>query len=195
MSNGYGATETTGVGTVLSGALSRARPESVGPAVPTMQLQVRDDDGTVLGEGEIGEVCIRGACVMLGYWRDPEATAKVMYPDRWYRTGDYGRIDDGVLTIDSRRQDLIIRGGENIYPIEIENRIVEHPDVVDAAVIGVDDRELGQVVKAFVVTREGASLTEPAVQEWVAAGLAGFKVPDRRRVPGPCCPTPRPARS
>jgi acyl-CoA synthetase (AMP-forming)/AMP-acid ligase II len=177
VSNGYGATETTGVGTVLSGPLSRARPESVGPAVPTMQLQVRDDDGTVLGEGEIGEVCIRGACVMLGYWRDPEATAKVMYPDRWYRTGDYGRIDDGVLTIDSRRQDLIIRGGENIYPIEIENRIVEHPDVVDAAVIGVDDRELGQVVKAYVVTREGVSLTETAVQEWVAAGLAGFKVP------------------
>jgi acyl-CoA synthetase (AMP-forming)/AMP-acid ligase II len=100
-----------------------------------------------------------------------------MYPDRWYRTGDYGRIDDGVLTIDSRRQDLIIRGGENIYPIEIENRIVEHPDVVDAAVIGVDDRELGQVVKAYVVTREGVSLTETAVQEWVAAGLAGFKVP------------------
>ena len=79
-------------------------------------------------------------------------------PDRWYRTGDYGRIDDGVLTIDSRRQDLIIRGGENIYPIEIENRLVEHPDVVDAAVIGVDDRELGQEVKAYVVTREGASL-------------------------------------
>ncbi len=177
VSNGYGATETTGVGTVLSGALSRARPESVGPAVPTMQLQVRDDEGTVLGEGEIGEVCIRGACVMLGYWRDPEATAKVMYPDRWYRTGDYGRIDDGVLTIDSRRQDLIIRAGENIYPIEIENRIVEHPDVVDAAVIGVDDRELGQVVKAYVVTREGVSLTETEVQEWVAAGLAGFKVP------------------
>jgi acyl-CoA synthetase (AMP-forming)/AMP-acid ligase II len=177
VSNGYGATETTGVGTVLSGALSRARPDSVGPAVPTMQLQVRSDAGTVLPEGEIGEVCIRGACVFLGYWRDPAATAEVMYPDGWYRTGDYGRIDDGVLSIDSRRQDLIIRGGENIYPIEIEHRIVEHPDIVDAAVIGVDDRDLGQVVKAYVVTREGASLAEKEVQEWVAEGLAGFKVP------------------
>jgi acyl-CoA synthetase (AMP-forming)/AMP-acid ligase II len=177
VSNGYGATETTGVGTVLSGALSRARPESVGPAVPTMQLQVRDDDGTVLGEGETGEICIRGACVMLGYWRDVEATEKVMYPDRWYRTGDFGRIDDGVLIVDSRRQDLIIRAGENIYPIEIEHRIVEHPDVVDAAVVGMDDRDLGQVVKAYVVTREGASLTEREVQDWVAARLARFKVP------------------
>ncbi|MEX2100227.1 MAG: class I adenylate-forming enzyme family protein [Acidimicrobiia bacterium] len=181
VSNGYGATETTGVGTVIGGALSRARPDSVGPAVPTMQLQVRDADGSpdgrVLDEGEIGEVCIRGACVFLGYWGDPEATEKSLYADRWYRTGDFGRIDDGVLYIDSRREDLILRGGENIYPIEIEHRIVEHPDVVDAAVIGVPDRELGQVVKAYVVTREGVTLPEHEVQEWVGKSLAGFKVP------------------
>ena len=179
VSNGYGATETTGVGTVLSGALGRARPDSVGPAVPTMQLQVRDPDGRVLPEGELGEVCIRGACVFLGYWDDPAATAASLWPDRWYRTGDFGRIDRGVLVIDSRREDLIIRAGENISPIEVEHRIVEHPDVIDAAVVGVPDRELGQAVRAYVVARPGSVLTERDVQAWVAAGLAAFKVPTR----------------
>ena len=178
VSQGYGATETTGAGTIIGGASSRTHPESVGPPVPTMQLQVRDENGDVLGEGEVGEVCIRGACVFLGYWNNPEATEKSLYADRWYRTGDFGRIDDGMLYIDSRRQDLILRGGENIYPIEIEHCIVEHPDIVDAAVIGVPDRDLGQVVKAYVVTREGATLSAHEVQKWVGKSLASYKVPE-----------------
>ena len=115
--------------------------------------------------------------MFLGYWDDPEATAAVLDADRWYRTGDYGRIDDGVLYIDSRMRDLIIRGGENIYPIEIEHRLVEHPDVADAAVIGVDHRELGQEVKAVRRPARGRVARRRRVQEWVAAVLAAFKVP------------------
>jgi acyl-CoA synthetase (AMP-forming)/AMP-acid ligase II len=116
--------------------------------------------------------------VFLGYWDDPEATAAAFWPGRWYRTGDFGRFEDGVMFIESRMRDMILRGGENIYPIEIEHRLVEHPAIVDAAVIGVDHRELGQEVKAFVVLAPGASpLTGSEVQEWVGAALAPFKVP------------------
>jgi acyl-CoA synthetase (AMP-forming)/AMP-acid ligase II len=130
-----------------------------------------------LPEGEIGEICLRGAVIFTGYWNDPEATAKVLDADRWYLSGDYGRIEGDVLYLDSRMRDLILRGGENIYPIEVENRLVEHPDIVDAAVIGVDHRTLGQEVKAYVVLREGAELAEDEVREWAAQSLAGFKVP------------------
>jgi acyl-CoA synthetase (AMP-forming)/AMP-acid ligase II len=115
--------------------------------------------------------------VFLGYWRDLEATAKVLTEDRWYRSGDYGRIVDGVLYLESRMRDLIIRGGENIYPIEIEYRLVEHPGIADACVIGVPHTVLGQEVKALIVPRGGASLTEQEVRDWVAAVLASFKVP------------------
>ena len=97
--------------------------------------------------------------------------------ERWYHSGDYGRIEDGVLWLESRMRDLIIRGGENIYPMEIEHRLVEHPDIADAAVIGVEHRTLGQEVKAVVVLHEGASLDAADVKAWVAAGLAAFKVP------------------
>ena len=82
--------------------------------------------------GEMGEICIRSAVVFLGYWDNPEATAAAFWPGRWYRTGDFGRIDDGVLFVESRMRDMILRGGENIYPIEIEHRLVEHPDIADA---------------------------------------------------------------
>jgi acyl-CoA synthetase (AMP-forming)/AMP-acid ligase II len=115
--------------------------------------------------------------VFLGYWDDPEATAKAFWPGRWYRTGDYGRIADGVLFVESRMRDLILRGGENIYPIEIEHRLVEHPDIEDAAVIGVEHHELGQEVKAFVVARADAHLTAADVQQWVGEALAPYKVP------------------
>jgi acyl-CoA synthetase (AMP-forming)/AMP-acid ligase II len=140
-------------------------------------VQIRDDDGTVLPEGEVGEICLHGAVVFKGYWDDPAATAKVLDDERWYLTGDYGRIEDGVLWLESRMRDLIIRGGENIYPMEIEHRLIEHPDIADAAVIGVEHRTLGQEVKAVVVLHDGAAIDEAGVQEWVAEGLAKFKVP------------------
>ena len=125
----------------------------------------------------MGEIHIRGASVFIGYWRDDEATAECLDADRWYRTGDFGRIEGGMLFLESRMRDLILRGGENIYPMEVENRLVAHPDIDDAAVIGVDHPVLGQEVKAFVVLRPGAELTTSAIQVWVGETLAPFKVP------------------
>ncbi|GAB2862061.1 class I adenylate-forming enzyme family protein [Actinocorallia aurea] len=177
ITNGYGMTETTGSGTFLNGVEMDGHPASVGAAAPTVEVQVRDESGNVLPEGEVGEIHVRSASVFLGYWNDPEATAKALTPDRWYRSGDYGRIVDGVLYLESRMRDLILRGGENVYPIEIEYRLVEHPSIADAAVVGVPHEALGQEVKAFVVTEEGASLTSDEVRAWVAEGLAAFKVP------------------
>ncbi len=133
--------------------------------------------GNVLAEGEVGEICLHGAVVFKGYWDDPDATATVLDDERWYHSGDYGRIEDGVLWLESRMRDLIIRGGENIYPMEIEHRLVEHPDIADAAVIGVEHRTLGQEVMAVVVVHEGASIDEAGVREWAAQSLAAFKVP------------------
>jgi acyl-CoA synthetase (AMP-forming)/AMP-acid ligase II len=115
--------------------------------------------------------------VFLGYWDDPAATATVLDGDRWYRTGDFGRVGGGLLYLESRRRDLIVRGGENIYPVEIENRLLEHPDIDDAAVIGIDHLELGQEPKAFVVRRPGSGLTAQRVRDWCAVALAGFKIP------------------
>jgi acyl-CoA synthetase (AMP-forming)/AMP-acid ligase II len=181
LSNGYGMSESMGAGTLLSGARYFTHRESVGAPYPTLEVQIRSDDGSddgnVLPEGEVGEICLHGAVVFQGYWDDPAATAKVLDAERWYLTGDYGRIEDGVLWLESRMRDLIIRGGENIYPMEIEHRLIEHPDIADAAVIGVEHRTLGQEVKAVVVLHEGASIDEAGVQEWVAGGLAKFKVP------------------
>jgi acyl-CoA synthetase (AMP-forming)/AMP-acid ligase II len=178
MSMGYGSTETTGLGATLGTAATYVHPETVGVASPTVQLQVRDDvTGEVLPEGEVGEICIRTASSFLGYWDNPEATAKALDEDRWYRTGDYGVIRDGYLSLAGRRQDLIIRGGENISPIEIENRIIEHPDVEEVAIVGTEHPTLGQEVAAFVVPAPGSALDEDAIRAWVADELAGFKVP------------------
>ena len=177
LSNGYGMSESMGAGTLLSGARYFTHRESVGAPYPTLEVQIRDEDRNVLPDGQVGEICLRGAVIFNGYWNDPEATAKVLDGERWYHTGDYGRIEDGVLWLESRMRDLIIRGGENIYPMEIEHRLVEHPDIADAAVIGVEHRTLGQEVKAVVVLQPNASLDEAGVQDWVAQGLARFKVP------------------
>jgi acyl-CoA synthetase (AMP-forming)/AMP-acid ligase II len=177
LGNGYGMSETVGLGTLTGGEAFVAIPESVGPAQATVEVQIRDELGTVLPEGEVGEICLRTPSVFLGYWDDPAATAAVLDDDRWYRTGDYGRISGGLLYLESRRRDMIVRGGENIYPVEIENRLVEHPDIDDAAVIGVDHPELGQEPKAFVVPRPGSYLTARQVREWCAAALAAYKVP------------------
>jgi len=177
---GYGSTETTGLGTTLRPGPQLEHAESIGTASATMQVQVRDPEtDKPLPEGEVGEICLRGASCFLAYWRNPEATARALDDDRWYRTGDYGVIRDGYVHLEGRRQDLIIRGGENISPIEIENRLFEHPDVAEAAIVGVDHPTLGQEVVAFVVPHSPGALTDDDVKQWVASTLAGFKVPSR----------------
>ena len=131
----------------------------------------------MLPEDEIGEICLRGAVVLRSYWANPEATARALDDERWYRTGEFGHISGGLLYLDSRGSDLVIRGGENIYPIEIENRLIEHPEIADVAVVGVEHRTLGQEVAAHVVRLAGSNLDAEEVQAWVAQTLAPFKVP------------------
>ena len=175
---GYGMTETNGLGTSLGPPQTSTHPESVGRPSPSVEVEVRDPGtGEAVEEGETGEVCLRTAAALLGYWRNPEATAAALDADRWYRTGDFGHVRDGLLFLEGRRHDLIIRGGENIYPAEIENRLVEHPAVAEVAVVGVDHPTLGQEVKAFVVPAAGQPLTEQDVRAWVGESLAAFKVP------------------
>ncbi len=177
-SNAYGLTESSSVATVISGKDAQERPDSVGPAVPVVDLAIVDPDGNEVPDGQTGEVLIKGPIIMPGYWNKPEATAETVI-DGWLHTGDIGYIDeDGFLFITDRAKDMIIRGGENIYCVEIEQRLVEHPGVADAAVIGVPHDELGEEVKAVIqVLPDAGSLTEQDVKEWVAETLANFKVP------------------
>ena len=177
-SNAYGLTETSSVATVISGEDAIERPTSVGPPVPTVHLKIIDAAGNEVPVGETGEVCITGPILMAGYWNKPEATAEAIDADGWLHTGDVGHVDeDGFLYITDRKKDMIIRGGENIYCVEIEQRLVSHPHIADAAVIGVPHPELGEEVKAVVQVEDGETLTEAEVRQWVADGLAAFKVP------------------
>jgi long-chain acyl-CoA synthetase len=177
-SNAYGLTETSSVATVISGEDAKRKPWSVGPPMPTVEVRIVDPLGKPLPVGETGEVCVRGPILMKGYWNKPEATAEAIDPEGWLHTGDVGHLDDeGYLTITDRKKDMIIRGGENIYCVEIENRLVEHPAVADAAIIGVPHPELGEEVKAVVQVEPGEILTTDEVRRWVRAELADFKVP------------------
>jgi acyl-CoA synthetase (AMP-forming)/AMP-acid ligase II len=184
VSNGYGMTETCGMGTSTSGTDLLDDPLSVGLATPTSEVVLRDADGRDIPDdqpGTVGEICIRSPRVFQGYWRNQAATEAVLDAGGWYRTGDFGRIRDGVLYLESRMRDLIIRGGENIYPVEIENRLTQHPGVLDAAVIGVPHDELGQEVLAVVVARDGQAPSADELRRWAGQTLAPFKVPSQVR--------------
>jgi acyl-CoA synthetase (AMP-forming)/AMP-acid ligase II len=188
MGLGYGLTESTALATLNAGAELEAHPESVGRALPTITVEIRDPEGRALPEGAEGEVYIRGPLVMKEYWRNPEATAQTILPGRWLRTGDIGRLEDGRLTIESRKRDLILRGAENVYPAEIELCLEAHPDVREAAVVGVDHPELGQEVKAIVVLAPGRAFDPDALARFVAGRLAYYKIPshwEERREPLP----------
>ena len=175
---GYGMTETNGHGTFLTADSSHTHPDSVGRVAPTARVDVRNPLSRIsLRDGEVGEIAIRTPSAFTHYWGNEAATTAAFDEDRWYHTGDFGRIEDGYLYLEGRRQDLIIRGGENISPIEIENRLFEHPDVLEATVLGVDHPQLGQEVKAVIVPRQWGLLSEDQVRMWCAAALAEFKVP------------------
>jgi len=176
VSSGYGSTET-GLLSWAPGWMLKVAPDCVGTLMPTMDVRITDDDDDPLPDGAEGNIEARSWMSMLGYWQNDAANTETIRPGRWIRTGDFGRLDDGVLFIASRRRDLIIRGGENIYPFEIEHRLDEHPDIVEAAVYGVDDPVHGQEVKAVVVIRPGAELTAAIVQTFCAVSLASYKVP------------------
>lgn len=166
---GYGLTEGTGLATTSSFADLQVHPDTVGRPVATVELRLADD----------GEILIRGPMVMLGYWRKPRETAEAIDDDRWLHTGDLGEIRDGLLFVSSRRTDLILRGAENVYPAEIENCLEAHPDVAEAAVIGLPDDEFGQQVAAVVVPLGGVRLDTADLAAHVKSRLAYFKVPSR----------------
>lgn len=186
---GYGSSESVTAVAVITGEELLQYPTSVGRPQPTHEIEIRGRDGvTVMPEDCEGEIFIRSPYVMREYWRDPDATARAIRPGRWLATGDIGRIKDGRLYINSRARDMILRAAENIYPVEIEHRLEEHPSVAEAAVVGVDHPELGQEVKAIIVPAPGAAIDTQELARWVGAKLASFKVPahwEIRREPLP----------
>jgi acyl-CoA synthetase (AMP-forming)/AMP-acid ligase II len=177
MGVGYGLTEGTAFATLNAGEELTDDPSSVGRPVPIVDVEIRDEQGRAVAEGEEGEIHLRGPLVMREYWGDPEATNAAIKPGRWLNTGDVGRLQNGKLYIASRKRDLVLRGGENVYPFEIEQRLEAHAAIAEAAVIGVDHEELGQEVKAVVVFEENQSIGTEALQRWVADALAYYKVP------------------
>jgi long-chain acyl-CoA synthetase len=146
--------------------------------MPLMELAIRDEDGKPMPDGQLGELCFYGPLVTPGYWNRPEATAETVR-EGWLHTGDLGYRDgDGFFFVVDRAKDMIIRGGENVYCTEIENCLADHPEIEEAAIIGVKDPDLGERVKAVVKRVPGSTLGENVVRQHVAAHLASFKVPE-----------------
>lgn len=175
--NGWGMTETSATFTSHIGEDYIERPDSCGPAVPVCELRVTDPDGNILPPGSVGELWGYGPNVVKGYWNRPDATAET-FVDGWVRTGDLARLDEeGFCFILDRAKDMLIRGGENIYCVEVESALYEHAAVMDAAIVGRAHRTLGEEPVAFVTLAPGATATEDELRAHVAARLAAFKVP------------------
>jgi long-chain acyl-CoA synthetase len=173
---GYGLSETSPVASFNHPDRER-KPGSIGTPIRGVEMRVVDEQGNEVPQGEVGEIVIRGHNVMKGYWRRPQETAKAI-PDGWFRTGDLGRVDeDGYFVIVDRKKELIIRGGYNVYPREIEEVLYEHPAVAEAAVIGLPHPELGEEVAAAVALKPGASVTAEEVRDYVKGQVAAYKYP------------------
>jgi long-chain acyl-CoA synthetase len=179
ITEGYGLSETSPV--VSSNRLDVAEFNgTIGLPLPETEVSIRDAAGVEVVLGEAGELCVRGPQVMLGYWNKPEATAEAMTADGFFKTGDLATIDDkGYLRIVGRKKDMIIVGGFNVYPDEVENVVTQHPDVLEAACIGVpdDDGDDDEVVKLFVILREGAAVTAEQLRTWCKENMTAYKVP------------------
>jgi fatty-acyl-CoA synthase len=177
----YGMTETAPVSTqtLVDDPIDK-RVGSVGRAHPHVEIKVVDPaSGLVVPRGETGELCTRGYSVMLGYWNDPERTAEAIDAARWMHTGDLAQMDDdGYLNIVGRIKDMIIRGGENVYPREIEEFLYTHPDILDVQVIGVPDVKYGEEIMAWVKLRDGATgVDAEAIRAYCQGRIAHYKVP------------------
>jgi long-chain acyl-CoA synthetase len=180
LSQGYGMTECSAVLTLLTDEDHRrggGPQHSAGRPVMGVRLSIQDPRGTILGVGEVGEVCAQGGNLMRGYWNDPGQTADA-YRGGWYHTGDEGRLDvEGYLYLVDRVKDMIVSGGENVYSIEVENALSSHPAVDQVAVIGIPDDKWGEAVHAIVVLRAGMSVTLEGLRDWARERIAGYKVP------------------
>ncbi|MFL2546411.1 MAG: AMP-binding protein [Candidatus Rariloculaceae bacterium] len=176
ITQGYGLTEASPVISANPLTLGEFNG-SVGLPLPSTDVEIYDDNNEPLPIGEVGEICARGPQVMSGYWERPEATAKIMFGDGWLRTGDVGRMDEqGFIFIEDRLKDLIIVSGFNVYPSEIEDVVVSHSGVIEAAVIGIPDDESGEAVKLFVV-KSDPELTEQELVAHCRERLTGYKIP------------------
>ncbi|MCC6920512.1 MAG: acyl--CoA ligase [Alphaproteobacteria bacterium] len=174
---GYGATETSSVSTSNGAEDYQAKPQSVGIPVPIADLRVTNADDQVLPQGEVGELWIHGCHVAVEYWNKPEQTARA-FQNGWYRTGDVVRIDEeGFVYLLDRARDMLIRGGENIYCVEIEDALMAHPDVIDAAVVGLPHKILGEEVAAIVRLKRGAKTDDASIKAHVGRLLPAYKVP------------------
>jgi long-chain acyl-CoA synthetase len=174
---GYGLSETSPVACFNHPGRER-KAGSIGTPIAGVAMKVVDDERNDVANGEVGEIAIRGHNVMKGYWRRPDATAQAIDADGWFYTGDMARVDeDGCFFIVDRKKDLIIRGGYNIYPREIEELLYEHPAVLEAAVVGVPHPELGEEVGAAVALVPGAGVSEHELREYVKELVAAYKYP------------------
>jgi acyl-CoA synthetase (AMP-forming)/AMP-acid ligase II len=178
----YGQTESGTAITVATPLDLAQAPGAVGRPVVTVEMEIRGPDGVAVPDGQEGEICARSPFNMLGYWRDEAATAAAIRPGRWLHTGDIGMIENGLLRMTTRRSDLILRGGENVYPAEIEAVLGEHPAVRECAVVGVPHPDLGEQVAALVVTGEARPVTEAALRAYAREQLAYYKVPSQWRI-------------
>ena len=175
---GYGLSETSPVASFNHPDKER-KPGSIGTPIEGVEMQVWDDDGNEVAPGEVGEIVIRGHNVMKGYWQRPEATEEAMRGG-WFHSGDMAKVDeDGYFFIVDRKKDLIIRGGYNVYPREVEEVLYEHPAIQEAAVVGVPHDELGEEVGAAIVLKQGASLDVDELKSYVKEQVAAYKYPRR----------------
>lgn len=175
---GYGMTETNAYGPQNSGRDFLANPTSTGRTIPVMTMRITDPEGNVLPNGETGELWFRGPSLIKGYWNRPEDTAETIV-DGWLRSGDIGTIDDeGFVYVSDRAKDMVLRAGENIYCIEVEAAIYEHPAVYEAAVYGVPDERLGEELACHIMVKEGKTIDAGELQRFLGERLAKFKVPN-----------------
>jgi long-chain acyl-CoA synthetase len=177
---GYGLTETSAI--VSGNPPGAARLGTIGVPLPGVDVRIVDDDGNDLPTGDVGEICCRSAFVMLGYWHAPELTADAIR-DGWFHTGDLGHLDgDGYLTIVDRKKDLIIRGGFNVFPRDVEDALLEHPNIVAAGVVGRPDQTYGEEVVAFVSLRSGSDATPEELVAFGKQRIGGYKYPREVRI-------------
>ena len=180
IAEGYGCTESAAI--IATSPLGQSRTGSVGRPAPGVRVRIELEDGTAAPAGGDGEICVAGPTVMSGYWNAPEETARALRGG-YLHTGDVGRLDaDGYLYIVDRIKDLIIRGGYNIYPRDVEDVLVQHPDVVSAAVVGKHDEKYGEEVVAFVQLVPGSTVTPEQLVEFARQHLSAVKYPREVRI-------------
>jgi acyl-CoA synthetase (AMP-forming)/AMP-acid ligase II len=176
---GYGLTESGAITIINWGENLKNEPSSPGQPMPTIQVELRDEEGKVIKKDSTeGEIYVKSPSVMLGYYNNPDASSAALTSDRWLRTGDWGYKKGSLYFISSRRTDLILRGAENVYPQEIELILDSHKSVEESAVIGIPHDDLGQEVMAIIFTHN-SQLSDSKLATWVATELADFKVPSK----------------